>query len=73
MKRFLLFLSTLLLLSTGLIRISNVSNLPYDRVQIAQLFSDNTWSICESRTQICHYPADRLWAHGPDKTRRVVL
>ena len=73
MKRFLLFLSTLLLLSTGLICISNVSNLPYDRVQIAQLFNDNTWSICESRTQICHYPADRLWDRGPDENRKVVL
>jgi hypothetical protein len=72
MKRFLLFLFTLLLFSTGLIRISDLSNPLYDRVQVAQLVTNNTWSLFESRTQTCHYPADRLRAEGPDITRKAV-
>ena len=72
MKRFLLFLFTLLLFSTGLNPIPTLSNPLYDRVQVAQLVTDNTWSLFESRTQACHYPADRLRAEGHDKTRKAV-
>jgi hypothetical protein len=72
MKRFLLFLFTFLLIGTGLIRTSNSSNLPYGRVHVAPLFTEIKCSLCESRTHTCHYPADRLRALGPGKTRKVV-